>query len=125
MARFLGSRHSTPRKDQIIMLPAIIAVSALGGAAALRLTQYAMSYYEGEPSTKRPKKNARRKKPEATATAEAKPKNTRRASTLVAQAEAATKKVTASDAKPEPEKKGQGRPSMRDQLAALPGVEKA
>lgn len=108
------------------MLPFIIAGAALGGYATGKLVEYGVSYARGRsaPAVK-PKKNTRRKKPEATATTEAKPKNTRRASALVEHAEAATKKVTASDAKPEPAKTAQGRPSLAAQIAALPGVEKA
>lgn len=102
------------------MLPLIIAGSALGGAALLKIGEYSYTYLRGKyaPTVKPRKKNARKPKVDA-APATPKPKNTRRtAATIVEKAEAATKKATISDAKPEPTKVGQGRGSLGDQLAS-------
>jgi hypothetical protein len=99
------------------MLHVIIGISALGGAVALKAGEYAYSYFTSKPATKPRKKNARKPKAEAAAPA-VKPKNVRRAATsIVEKAEAATKKVTVSDAKPEPTKVGQGKGSLSEQLA--------
>ncbi len=104
------------------MLPFIIAGSAVGGAVTLKLVEYGITYVRN----RRAQAVAPIQEPVVQATAPK--KNTRRAKTdtasLVARAEAATKKATVSDAKP-PEKTAQGRPSLAAQIAALPGVEKA